>query len=121
MQTVDYREVLTALRCDVSLLRDSAFGGIREVAKRMLSVIDTALLSTPEVEPVQQVTIRPNLVDFTTDRLLRELARRTQIPENVHRLCARCHRMPRRARGLCVRCYKQGYRRGEFRGEHGTT
>lgn len=117
----DYREVLTTLRCDASLLRDCAFGGIREVAKRMLSVIDAALLSTPEIEAVVKVDVRTYLLDITTDKLLREIARRTNVPEIVHSLCSRCHRQPRRARGLCIRCYKQGYRRGEFERNHGTT
>jgi uncharacterized paraquat-inducible protein A len=90
-------------------MRDSAFSGIRDVADRMLTMIDVAL-SSPPAEPVTMSDIDT----LSSGLLLRELAKRIRVNRHTEKTCSRCKTYPARARGLCVKCYKKAYRRGEI-------
>ena len=111
------RQTLLSLRCDVNLIRDSAFGQTREIASRMIEEIEKALQS---VEPSSHS--RVEIEDFSTDELVAEVAKRTNskklfeyliprllIDRHVKKLCVDCHRRPARARERCTFCYKIAY------------
>lgn len=110
MQTpAKIEEVLTSLRCDANMMRDSAFPDVREAANRMLALIDGALSLGPPraIEAAEVAGIPP-------DVLIREMRRLMCQVKREQKMCSRCHKRPARARGICKACYKKAYRRGEF-------
>lgn len=109
MNETEYHDVLTSLRCDANMMRDSAFPDVREAAIRMLAVIDSALSS----EPPRAVEIAA-IASIPPDVLIREMRRLVCQVKREQKMCSRCHSRPARAHGICKACYKKAYRRGEF-------
>lgn len=104
------RKLLLNLRGDAKLILDCAFGGVREIGKRMLEAIDEELS-----KPVERAAVSMDLSVVTTVQLLDELKVRLREVRERNNVCFQCGKAPVRARGLCKKCYKKAYVAGAIK------